>query len=335
MAEGPWNDKKILKDNNTITERYWLKNRNAEGGHDTVIGFSFPGDSGRVFDYDITGNILWGYRTRAAGKEIYEVGMRGNDTDNTGKHLSAQESKSDNAAIAFGAYLYKKYGDNITTEILQREILAASGLNVHNRAELQEKFHKVKQGDTFFDIAKQNGISTEQLVKLNPQITNPNKLPIGATINLPTPDKAIPDPATLKKLKASGAITPRQVDDIYKQAYDSPHHLAPMPAQYSEDSSNNGGKDFADTASDGSSDTPTGTAFYVWRTRHDTHVRPLHRDYDGHVFAWGDPPADGHPGDANGCRCRAEPFHESNVLYHDTPTPTKTNLDYSRHAARP
>lgn len=45
--------------------------------------------------------------------------------------------------------------------------------------------YKVKAGDTISKIAKRNGISLAQLLKANPQITNPNMVRVGQLINLP------------------------------------------------------------------------------------------------------------------------------------------------------
>ncbi|MEG6507839.1 phage minor head protein [Methyloligella sp. 2.7D] len=50
------------------------------------------------------------------------------------------------------------------------------------------------------------------------------------------------------------------------------------------------------------------TTHYIWRTRRDDRVRPSHRENEGKVFAWDDPPPTGHPGEAYGCRCWAEPY---------------------------
>ena len=46
---------------------------------------------------------------------------------------------------------------------------------------------------------------------------------------------------------------------------------------------------------------------YVWRSRDDDKVRPLHHDDDDQVFLWSQPPLGGHPGEALNCRCTAEP----------------------------
>jgi len=43
----------------------------------------------------------------------------------------------------------------------------------------------VKPGDTLSKIAKLNGITLSQLLQLNPQIKDPNKIKVGAVINLP------------------------------------------------------------------------------------------------------------------------------------------------------
>lgn len=45
--------------------------------------------------------------------------------------------------------------------------------------------YKIKPGDTLSKIAKRNGISLAQLLKANPQITNPDKIQVGQIVNLP------------------------------------------------------------------------------------------------------------------------------------------------------
>lgn len=51
-----------------------------------------------------------------------------------------------------------------------------------------------------------------------------------------------------------------------------------------------------------------GFSHYIWRTRGDDRVRPLHRQRDGRLFAWDQPPSDGHPGWPIRCRCVAEAY---------------------------
>jgi hypothetical protein len=45
--------------------------------------------------------------------------------------------------------------------------------------------YKIKVGDTLSKIAKRNGISLAQLLKANPQITNPDRVQVGQVVNLP------------------------------------------------------------------------------------------------------------------------------------------------------
>ncbi|HWF90572.1 MAG TPA: LysM domain-containing protein [Pyrinomonadaceae bacterium] len=45
--------------------------------------------------------------------------------------------------------------------------------------------YKIQPGDTLTKIAKRNGISLAQLLKANPQITNPDKIQVGQVVNLP------------------------------------------------------------------------------------------------------------------------------------------------------
>lgn len=47
---------------------------------------------------------------------------------------------------------------------------------------------------------------------------------------------------------------------------------------------------------------------YIWRSQDDARVRAAHAEYDDRVFAWSNPPADGHPGETWNCRCTAEPI---------------------------
>ena len=46
---------------------------------------------------------------------------------------------------------------------------------------------------------------------------------------------------------------------------------------------------------------------YIWRSRDDALVRPLHAAHDDRIFFWDEPPEGGHPGEAYNCRCFAEP----------------------------
>ena len=50
--------------------------------------------------------------------------------------------------------------------------------------------YRIKPGDTLAKIAKRNGISLAQLLKANPQITNPDKIQVGQQLVIPPDDKA-------------------------------------------------------------------------------------------------------------------------------------------------
>jgi phage putative head morphogenesis protein, SPP1 gp7 family len=55
--------------------------------------------------------------------------------------------------------------------------------------------------------------------------------------------------------------------------------------------------------------TDLGITQYRWSTSGDERVRQTHRDNDGKIFDWSDPPAEtGHPGDDYQCRCVAVPI---------------------------
>ena len=49
-----------------------------------------------------------------------------------------------------------------------------------------------------------------------------------------------------------------------------------------------------------------GVTQYIWRTSLDERVRHEHREREGKVFAWDNPPSDGHPSEPIQCRCSAE-----------------------------
>jgi len=47
---------------------------------------------------------------------------------------------------------------------------------------------------------------------------------------------------------------------------------------------------------------------YRWRTSQDERVRDSHRELEGEIFSWDNPPSVGHPGEDFQCRCTAEPI---------------------------
>jgi len=57
----------------------------------------------------------------------------------------------------------------------------------------------------------------------------------------------------------------------------------------------------------------SGAKKYIWRTKKDAKVRSSHFDREGKVYSWDKPPPGGHPGEAFGCRCWAEPVFEEEM----------------------
>lgn len=63
-----------------------------------------------------------------------------------------------------------------------------------------------------------------------------------------------------------------------------------------------------------------GITHYRWRTARDERVRSSHRLREGDIYAWDDPPPDGHAGQPINCRCTAEPYID-HLIDPDAPTP--------------
>jgi murein DD-endopeptidase MepM/ murein hydrolase activator NlpD len=84
----------------------------------------------------------------------------------------------------------------------------------------------VKPGDTLSKIAKQNGLTLAQLLQFNPQIQDPNKIRIGATINLPDTSTAdtkplpqnIPAPAPMPMPTPSVSATAGAIGEALADA---------------------------------------------------------------------------------------------------------------------
>lgn len=79
---------------------------------------------------------------------------------------------------------------------------------------------------------------------------------------------------------------------------------------------------------------------YIWRTVKDDRVRPEHAAREGQIFSWTDPPDDGHPGEAFGCRCWAEPVEQTaEGLTQEVISPVNdasrkwTTIDFAKHFA--
>ena len=56
--------------------------------------------------------------------------------------------------------------------------------NLSQQMEQAAKIYSIKQNDTLYSVAKDNGMELEELLQLNPQIEKPNRLLIGQMINI-------------------------------------------------------------------------------------------------------------------------------------------------------
>lgn len=72
-----------------------------------------------------------------------------------------------------------------------------------------------------------------------------------------------------------------------------------------------------------------GITHYTWSTSHDERVRHSHRPRDGLLFAWGNPPDDGHPGIPIRCRCVAIPYTK-HLFDKNAPTPEQVMAEQNR-----
>lgn len=57
-----------------------------------------------------------------------------------------------------------------------------------------------------------------------------------------------------------------------------------------------------------------GVTSYIWSTRRDSRVRQKHREREGKVFRWDNPPDDGHPGWPVRCRCTSVPLYDTDKV---------------------
>lgn len=70
-----------------------------------------------------------------------------------------------------------------------------------------------------------------------------------------------------------------------------------------------------------------GCETYIWRSQDDDRVRASHAKYDDQEFPYSRPPSDGHPGQAYGCRCIAEPVWPEALSKNKLPTPSEQAIE--------
>ena len=78
----------------------------------------------------------------------------------------------------------------------------------------------------------------------------------------------------------------------------------------------------------GARQTEAGIERYEWSDSGDQRVRALHRENNGYVFSWNEPPPTGHPGHAINCRCAAIPKMPSKPPTEQKPS--KAQLKWER-----
>ncbi|WP_228129381.1 phage minor head protein [Acinetobacter sp. ANC 3929] len=72
-----------------------------------------------------------------------------------------------------------------------------------------------------------------------------------------------------------------------------------------------------------------GITHYTWSTSQDERVRHSHRLRNGLLFAWDDPPDDGHPGIPIRCRCVAIPYTK-HLFDQNAPTPEQVMAEQKK-----
>ncbi|WP_052675735.1 LysM peptidoglycan-binding domain-containing protein [Paenibacillus sp. IHBB 10380] len=56
------------------------------------------------------------------------------------------------------------------------------------------KIHMVKKGETLYELSKKYGVSLEELIEANPQLSNPNELSVGDKVKIPSQATPVPAP---------------------------------------------------------------------------------------------------------------------------------------------
>lgn len=94
---------------------------------------------------------------------------------------------------------------DVSPSDVQSEATRVSGAEVEDGVDQQEKY-TVQRGDTMTHIARDHGVSLNDLVSANPQVSNPDRINVGQELNLPgasptgtTPGR-VPNPGEITEL---------------------------------------------------------------------------------------------------------------------------------------
>lgn len=294
QTNAKWDHKPVLKKH--ISSYFHKELTNAKGKPATVFGTMIPGDKKYLYDHDIWSNIHFGYAGKLSNSwdVTIDVGSRLHDLK-YGHFRAFFSSNTDANAVSLGMHLFDKYGTNLKKSDLEREVFNnRTKLNRYERKDLIEKQHTVQQGDTIFNIAKQNNIAPEEILHKNPQLTDVRRLIPGTRLKMP-------DPTEIRMLS----------DEDYDQIMKSKSYLSGFGEEHDRQvklmESHFKAKaeyqkytrllDFADDA-----------PLYIWITQGDERVRTSHAERDGGIFDAANPPEGGNPGDDYNCRCHAVPL---------------------------
>ena len=105
--------------------------------------------------------------------------------------------------------------------------------NVVNAAEATT--YQVKSGDSLYKIAEQNGLSLEQLIKINESVTNPNLIYVGDKINLDTKKTTTKTKATNNKTSNKKKTTSKKASgQVATTGYAHPLNMpgAPVSSEF-------------------------------------------------------------------------------------------------------
>ena len=167
---GVWDHKPVMKE---ILPSYYRRDEVSSSGRQPVVfGVKLLGDGEYLYDHDFWGNISYGYTLAAAGYNDW-ITKGGARIDDLGRDLQKiiEEKKfmfddQDEPMVDLGIKLYRKYGDKLTKEDLQREILENREiLRRYKFEDMETRSVKARAGEDLAWVAKRNGVSQKDLAE--------------------------------------------------------------------------------------------------------------------------------------------------------------------------